>query len=654
MRQLLLDNGVTTEFGQELTPELFKKATENKRVINSPAFKRMKLRFKDEDIIKMNNEVAMNDNAAPLTQAQNGTSKRKDLTEKEYYNPDEPTYKSGNAQIDFLASNPWLMKLPIIGDKIKEEAYKQASKSSFPIRTNEEIAGKSKVAGEKEFLNTKGYQGVWNEDANDPKNVDLLKQYIYGDQNLPLSQYSPKDDYYKFLPSYSLKQRLSTNSTIDKATRLSPVQKKDLEEVIKTRKPKFYHRFDTSDDPALSNIDTQVFYDKAPDLGHYRSGLGYDEDIDTPYAFVTDAWDFYPADYEKDQHLDKENPTNNVEYQQSYLLHKVGKPYKIYDRTYIDPKTKSAVSDKEVGIKKIISNVTPHTPGVSKEERKRRNQYLWNLKGKSYNPNMQHGGEMQYYQDGLDFKPKSISKKGKKIIKDDMGQWAHPGEITEIGSNDITMQGVDYPVLGISDTGDTQMMYPDQDYKFDGEKVTEYPMAQDGKKLSMQDVKRNATNKKYPSAQEMSGGPFQEMDKSLIKGVDVATDLMQLGNFVPHPVGQSIGKAGNVIGGWIDAYQAADAYDKGNYGDAAINLASVALPVALGSSAFKRNSKYLQKGQPLNFLKGKDRVNYIEPFTKVKGMTNKSLMANRALLGTLGAETAYDSKQNGGWLNKYK
>jgi hypothetical protein len=66
------------------------------------------------------------------------------------------------------------------------------------------------------------------------------------------------------------------------------------------------------------------------------------------------------------------------------------------------------------------------------------------------------------------------------VIKDDMGQWAHPGEITEIGSNEITMQGVDYPVLGISDTGDTKMMQPGEDYKFDGEKVTEYPMMQGG------------------------------------------------------------------------------------------------------------------------------------------------------------------------------
>ena len=96
---------------------------------------------------------------------------------------------------------------------------------------------------------------------------------------------------------------------------------------------------------------------------------------------------------------------------------------------------------------------------------------------------MQNGGEMRFYQEGLDFKPKSISKNG-SVIKDDRGQWAYPGEITEIGSNDITMQGVDYPVLGVSDTGDTKMMYPDQDYKFDGDKVTEFPMAQDGRNLS--------------------------------------------------------------------------------------------------------------------------------------------------------------------------
>jgi hypothetical protein len=77
------------------------------------------------------------------------------------------------------------------------------------------------------------------------------------------------------------------------------------------------------------------------------------------------------------------------------------------------------------------------------------------------------------------------AKNGKKVIKDDRGQWDHPGEITEIGSNQITMQGVPYPVLGISDTGDTQMMYPDQEYQYDGESVTEYPMMKEGGGLQL-------------------------------------------------------------------------------------------------------------------------------------------------------------------------
>jgi hypothetical protein len=86
---------------------------------------------------------------------------------------------------------------------------------------------------------------------------------------------------------------------------------------------------------------------------------------------------------------------------------------------------------------------------------------------------------MSFYQNGLDWKPNNISRDG-SVIKDDRGQWAHPGEITEINSNNITMEGVDYPVLGVSDTGDTKLMQPGQDYKFKGKKVTEYPQAQNG------------------------------------------------------------------------------------------------------------------------------------------------------------------------------
>lgn len=81
-----------------------------------------------------------------------------------------------------------------------------------------------------------------------------------------------------------------------------------------------------------------------------------------------------------------------------------------------------------------------------------------------------------------------------EVIKDDMGQWNHPGEITEIGSNQITMQGVPYPVLGVSDEGDVQMMYPEEEYKFKGKKVTEYPLAKDGKELVKLNQLTNFTN----------------------------------------------------------------------------------------------------------------------------------------------------------------
>jgi hypothetical protein len=89
---------------------------------------------------------------------------------------------------------------------------------------------------------------------------------------------------------------------------------------------------------------------------------------------------------------------------------------------------------------------------------------------------------MKYYQEGLDFKPKTISQDGSDIPVDPMGYWnpENVGSPVIIPSNVITMEGVDQPLLGISDTGDVQYMEPGEDYEFDGEYVTEYPVAQNG------------------------------------------------------------------------------------------------------------------------------------------------------------------------------
>jgi hypothetical protein len=100
----------------------------------------------------------------------------------------------------------------------------------------------------------------------------------------------------------------------------------------------------------------------------------------------------------------------------------------------------------------------------------------------------QNGGSMSYYQHGLDWKPRNISRDG-SVVKDNMGYWNPDnwGRVVEIDSPNITMQGVNQPLLGISDKGDVQYMEPGKDYKFKGKKVTEYPLAKGGVSINRAD-----------------------------------------------------------------------------------------------------------------------------------------------------------------------
>jgi hypothetical protein len=67
------------------------------------------------------------------------------------------------------------------------------------------------------------------------------------------------------------------------------------------------------------------------------------------------------------------------------------------------------------------------------------------------------------------------------VIEDNRGQWAHPGKITKINSPSITMQGVNYPLLGIANTGEQKVMMPGKEYYFQNAKsVTEIPLLQEG------------------------------------------------------------------------------------------------------------------------------------------------------------------------------
>ncbi|NDD82900.1 hypothetical protein EBZ38_01275, partial [bacterium] len=85
------------------------------------------------------------------------------------------------------------------------------------------------------------------------------------------------------------------------------------------------------------------------------------------------------------------------------------------------------------------------------------------------------------YYSGSSFR---IKKEGGdfNFIVDPKGQWAHPGKPTMIPTDDgrITMQGVPYPVFGVDDLGNQQMMYPGMNYQFPGTMVYETPMMQSG------------------------------------------------------------------------------------------------------------------------------------------------------------------------------
>lgn len=148
-------------------------------------------------------------------------------------------------------------------------------------------------------------------------------------------------------------------------------------------------------------------------------------------------------------------------------------------------------------------------------------------------------------------------------------------------------------------------------------------------------------------------GEFEIAKKQAIKKADIVTDVLQLGNFVPHPLAQTLGKIGNVAGSAIDVYQAYDDFSNGDYGSAAINTVSAILPNYFDTKSFGRASKYSPIAKDLNNIFGDfGRTKYLNTLNQVKKQSTSQLNVNRTLLGSLGAETVYDSSfAYGGEIN---
>ena len=81
------------------------------------------------------------------------------------------------------------------------------------------------------------------------------------------------------------------------------------------------------------------------------------------------------------------------------------------------------------------------------------------------------GGPNEYITDISEF----VSIEGYKRNSPDVN---NPFNLIDSGS--ITMEGVDFPVMGTDNLGNSQMMTPGNNYQFPGDSVLEVPMAQEG------------------------------------------------------------------------------------------------------------------------------------------------------------------------------
>jgi hypothetical protein len=266
------------------------------------------------------------------------TKQQAKIVQKDLYeNPFKPEgITSGDKVVDFLYNNEWLMDVPILGGYIKDKAKEIATNSGG----SQTVSDINKKAGSTDYSQSAelGYTGNFGKDS---ERATLVDQYFSEDALLPESKYKPKDDYLEFLPSYSVKG--SFNKNPNQIAQLNDLlnfntQDSKYREFLKNKKPIYL-----GEDTGLPDI-------LGLDLGGHKTGIGWDDKMNLPYLSVSDAWDFEPSNYSKKwAGSGAAEAKTNQAFIQSYLMHKAGNPFKIYDRFYFNPETRQYIPDDEIG-----------------------------------------------------------------------------------------------------------------------------------------------------------------------------------------------------------------------------------------------------------------------------------------------------------------
>lgn len=147
----------------------------------------------------------------------------------------------------------------------------------------------------------------------------------------------------------------------------------------------------------------------------------------------------------------------------------------------------------------------------------------------------------------------------------------------------------------------------------------------------------------------------------LLQAADIATDVMQLGNFIPLPPAQFIGRLGNYLGTSIDAYQLGREFFRGpniNYGNVASNALGIALPYYFNKSGYLRDMYNTTPGSVADriasFGSRDGSYRHLTPKPNLKGnpVIKKGVNANRKSLGMLLGETVLDAYKKGGMIKR--
>lgn len=147
----------------------------------------------------------------------------------------------------------------------------------------------------------------------------------------------------------------------------------------------------------------------------------------------------------------------------------------------------------------------------------------------------------------------------------------------------------------------------------------------------------------------------RNITQPVLHAADVATDVMQLGNFIPLPQAQAIARTGNILGALVDSYQAGDAFVNKDYNTATMNAAAALLPLYMRRNEFARDMYNTVPGSLADKIAsyGSRNGTYL-PLSGVRKnliknpIMRKAVDNNKKTFGALLTETGYDSYAEGG------